>query len=204
GQDGYDPLFAFGHGLTYADKADLAALPEDPGIDANAASANTWFVRRAPATGLTLRLVGRGGAAMEGVHPAAKTADGSLEMTAINTEVQEGARRFAWTGEGVIQLLSYQPVDVSRETNGDVPVVLELRVDALPTKAKASVTASCGEGCSGEVAIGDALARLPRGEWTRLAVPLKCLRQAGADTGKLDVPFALRAAAGTTLALTGV
>ncbi|WP_299347606.1 hypothetical protein, partial [uncultured Pseudoxanthomonas sp.] len=28
GQDGYDPLFAFGFGLTYADKGDLAALPE--------------------------------------------------------------------------------------------------------------------------------------------------------------------------------
>ncbi|MGY1410579.1 MULTISPECIES: glycoside hydrolase family 3 N-terminal domain-containing protein [unclassified Luteimonas] len=204
GQDGYDPLFAFGHGLTYADKGDLAALPEDPGIDPDAASANTWFVRGAPTTGLTLRLVGADGAAMDVVHPAAKTADGSLDMTAINTEVQEGARLFAWTGEGVIQLLSYQPVDVSRETNGDVPVVLELRVDALPAKPNATLAASCGEGCSGEVAIGDALAKLPRGEWTRLAVPLKCLRQGGADTAKLVVPFALRAAAGTTLALTGV
>ena len=141
---------------------------------------------------------------MDVVHPAAKTADGSLEMTAINTDVQEGARLFDWSGEGIVQLLSYQPIDLSRETNGDVPVVLELRVDGLPSNAKATLSAGCGEGCSGEVAIGEALAKLPRGEWTRLGVPLKCLRAGGADTGRLTLPFALRASAGTKLALSGV
>ena len=204
GQEGYDPLFPFGHGLTYADKGDLAALPEEPGIDPDAGSANTWFVRGAPTTGLTLRLVGADGVAMDVVHPAAKTADGSLEMSAINTEVQEGARLFNWTGAGAVQLLSYQPLDLSRETNGDVPVVLELRVDALPATPDATLSAGCGEGCAGEAAIGEALAKLPRGEWTRLGVPLKCLRAGGADTARLVLPFALRAAAGTTLALSGV
>src|SRR5690606_31850870 len=106
GQEGYDPLFAFGHGLTYADNGDLAALPEDPGIDADAASGSTWFERGVPTTGLTLRLVGADGTAMDVVHPAAKTADGSLEMTAVNTEVQEGARLFAWSGTAIVQLLS--------------------------------------------------------------------------------------------------
>jgi beta-glucosidase len=31
GQEGYDPLFAYGFGLTYADDRDLGDLPEDPG-----------------------------------------------------------------------------------------------------------------------------------------------------------------------------
>lgn len=204
GQENYDPLFPFGHGLTYADNGDLAALPEDPGIDPNADSGNTWFERGVPATGFTLRLVGADGTAMDVVHPAAKTADGSLEMTAINHEVQEGARLFAWTGDGTVQLLSNAPLELTRETNGDVLVVTTLRVDALPADGKAALVAGCGEGCTGEVEIGPALATLPRGEWTRLAVPLKCLRLQGADTGKLDVPFALRAGAGATLALTRV
>ena len=33
GQRDYDPLFAFGFGLTYADKGTLAALPEVSGIE---------------------------------------------------------------------------------------------------------------------------------------------------------------------------
>ena len=204
GQEGYDPLFAFGHGLTYADNGDLAALPEDPGIDPEAAGGNTWFVRGVPATGFTLRLVGADGAAMDVVQPAATTGDGSLEMTAINHEVQEGARLFAWSGPATVQVLSGEPLDVTRETNGDVPVVLTLRVDALPTSGNASLLASCGEGCSGEIEIGQALATLPRGEWTRLAVPLKCLRLRGADVSRLDVPFQLRADAGAAIALAQV
>src|SRR5690606_18670850 len=186
GQEGYDPLFAFGHGLTYADNGDLAALPEDPGLDPDAASGNTWFVRGVPATGFTLRLVGGDGAAMDVAQPAATTGDGSLEMSAINHEVQEGARLFAWSGPATVQVLSGESLDVTRETNGDVPVVLTLRVDALPASGNASLLASCGEGCSGEIEIGQALATLPRGEWTRLAVPLKCLRLRGADVSRLD------------------
>ncbi|HLT44368.1 MAG TPA: putative glycoside hydrolase, partial [Luteimonas sp.] len=137
-------------------------------------------------------------------QPAATTGDGSLEMSAINHEVQEGARLFAWSGPATVQVLSGESLDVTRETNGDVPVVLTLRVDALPASGNASLLASCGEGCSGEIEIGQALATLPRGEWTRLAVPLKCLRLRGADVSRLDVPFQLRADAGATIALARV
>ena len=61
-----------------------------------------------------------------------------------------------------------------------------------------------GEGCGGELPVGDALAKLPRGEWMRVGVPLECLRAAGVDTGKLDVPFALRMGSGARIALARV
>lgn len=204
GQEGYDPQFPFGHGLSYADNGDLAALSEDPGIDPDAARTNTWFEHGVATTGLTLRLVGTDGTAMDVVHPAAKTADGAIEMTAINHERQEGARQFAWSADATVQLRSNAPIDLGRETNGDVYVVATLRVDALPADGKAAVVAGCGEGCSGEVPVGEALAALPRGEWTRLGVQLKCLRAAGADTSKLDMPFALRSGAGAQIALTRI
>ena len=205
GQPGYDPLFAFGYGLTYADNGDLAPLPEDPGIDPDAARTNTWFEHGVATTGLTLRMVGgQEGTAMDIVHPAAKTADGALDMTAINHERQEGARLFAWNGDGTVQLRANAPIDLGRETNGDVFLVATLRVDALPADGKASVVVGCGAGCSAELPVGEALAALPKGEWTRLGVQLKCLRAAGADTSKLDMPFALRAGAGAKIALTRV
>ena len=204
GQAGYDPQFAFGYGLTYADKGDLAALGEDPGIDPDAARTNLWFDKGAATTGNTLRLVGADGRAMDIVHPAATTADGSVAMSAINTEIQEGARLFQFAGAGVVQLRANQPIDLVRETNGDVLVVARLRVDALPAGARVALGAGCGEGCDGAVDIGPTLATLPKGEWTRVAVPLKCLRVAGADTGKLEAPFVLTGSRGTTLALSTV
>ncbi|MEG2940545.1 MAG: glycoside hydrolase family 3 N-terminal domain-containing protein [Thermomonas sp.] len=204
GQKNYDPLFPFGFGLTYADKGDLASLSEDPGIDPDAARTNLWFDNGVATTGSTLRLVGADGKAMDIVHPMATTTDGSLAMTAINTNIQEGARQFAFKGEGVVEVRSNTPVDLGRETNGDVFLVASVRVDALPAGAKASIGAGCGASCKGEVPIGDALAKLPKGEWTRLGVQLKCLRVAGADTGKLDMPFYLRGSNGVQLALSKV
>src|SRR5690606_8173258 len=193
-----------GYGLTYADKGAWTALPEDPGIDPDAARTNLWFDKGVATTGSTLRLVGDDGAAMDIVHPAARTSDGSVAMTAINTDIQEGARQFAFKGDGMVEVRSNTPVDLVRETNGDVFVVATVRVDALPAGAKAAIGAGCGEGCKGEVQVGDALAALPKGEWGRLGVQLKCLRAAGADTGRLDAPFVLRGSDGLQLALAKV
>ena len=67
-----------------------------------------------------------------------------------------------------------------------------------------STCAGCGTGCQGEVAVGDALAQLRKGEWTRLGVQLKCLRVAGVDTAKLDMPFVLHGSDGLQLALSKV
>ena len=204
GQPGYDPLFPLGHGLRYGDRGDLAPLSENPGIDPNDARSNLWFDRGVGSTGLTLQLVGANGVAMDVIHPNAATADDSLVMDAINTTIQEGARRFDFKGASEVLLRANAPLDLVRETNGDVFVVTTLRVDALPAGGKATFRVDCGNGCRGEVQIGDTLAALPRGQWTRLGVQLRCLRVAGADTGKLSVPFALRGSAGLRLSLSQV
>lgn len=204
GQPGYDPLFPLGHGLRYADRGDLAPLPEDPGIDPNDARSNLWFDRGVGTTGLTLQLVGANGVAMDVIHPAAVTGDGSLSMGAINTTIQEGARQFDFKGPSQVLLRANAPLDLVRETNGDVFVIATLRVDALPAGGKAAFSVACGDNCRAELPVGDALAGLPRGQWTRLGIQLRCLRVAGADTGRLSVPFALRGSAGLRLSLSQV
>lgn len=204
GQRGYDPQFAFGYGLTYASAGEVPALTEDPGIDPGAARTNLWFDKGVATTGMTLRLVGADGGALDIVHPNVTTTDGSVAMSAINTDIQEGARLFAFAGDGAVQLRSNQTIDLVRETNGDVLVVATLRVDALPAGARVALGAGCGTGCGADVALTPTLAALPKGEWTRVGVPLKCLRVAGADTGKLDMPFVLKAGRGAAIALSTV
>ena len=56
GQKDYDPLFAFGFGLTYADNGDLAPLPEDPGVQAGKVEAGTFYARGQLADGISMRL----------------------------------------------------------------------------------------------------------------------------------------------------
>ncbi|GAB3051245.1 glycoside hydrolase family 3 protein [Stenotrophomonas tumulicola] len=204
GQADYNPQFAFGHGLTYKDDGNLAALSEEPGIDPNASRTSTWFDRGAATTGLTLRLTAADGEKMDVVHPNVATSDGSITMTAVNTDVQEGARQFTFKGQGTVELRSNMPLDLTRETNGDVFAIADVRIDELPANAKVDYLAGCGEGCGGELPIGPALARLPHGEWARIGVPLKCLRDAGLDSGKVSIPFAFRGGAGLRISLAKV
>jgi len=180
-------------------------LSEDPGLDPEAARTNTWFEHGVAATGMTLRLIGADGAALDiSTQPQAASNDGGVAMATINTEVQEGAREFTWRSPALVELRANAPLDLARESNGDVFVVATLRVDALPADGKAGFVADCGKGCSIELPLGDALAKLPAGQWQRLGVHLGCLRTAGIDTGRLDVPFALRSGAGARIALSNV
>ena len=63
---------------------------------------------------------------------------------------------------------------------------------------------NCGKDCRAELPLGDALAALPRGEWTRLGIQLRCLRVAGADTARLETPFSLHSGSGMRVSLAHV
>jgi beta-glucosidase len=205
GQSDYDPLFPFGYGLTYTSRGNLPLLSEDPGIDPDSARTNTWFEHGVASTGLTLRLIGADGAALDiSTQPQASSYDDGVAMTTINTEVQEGAREFTWHSNAMIELRSNAPLDLARESTGDVFVVATMRVNALPKNGQASFVADCGKDCVAELPIGQALAAMPRGKWQRVGVHIACLRTAGIDPAHIDVPFALRTGAGTKLAISHV
>ncbi|MEZ0472624.1 glycoside hydrolase family 3 protein [Luteimonas salinilitoris] len=203
GQADYDPLFAFGFGLGYGDDGDLASLPEESGVDGAQTAANVYFLRGEAADGLQLRLVGADGDAVEATRSRVATGDGSLSMAGIDRSAQEDARLLQWSGDARVELAAAQPLDLNRQTNGDVLLTMLLRVDEVP-QGEVTLVAGCGEGCAGELPVREWLASLPRGEWVRAGVPLKCLRVAGADMSRIDMPFAIRSGAGLTLALSEI
>ena len=203
GQENYDPQFAFGHGLTYADDGNLAPLSEESGINGQVSQANVFFSHGVASQGLRLRLIGADGGIADVMHPQAATSDGTLALKAIDHERQEGARLLVWQGRATAELLTTAPLDLGRETNGDVKLVTTLRIDALPADGDVTLIARSW-GRDAELPIGAWLATLPRGQWLKAGVLLKCLRAAGADTAKLDVPFAIRGSAGLELAVAQV
>ncbi len=204
GQDGYDPLFAFGFGLTYADDGNLDALPEDPGVSADAGQGGPFFARGVPGPGLRLVVTGADGEGADVLHANVATPDGTLTLSAIDHETQEGARLLTWTGDALAEIMSASAMDFSREANGDAVLIATARIDSLPSDGDVGLVVGCGEGCTGEVAVGEWLATLPPGEWTRIGVPLKCLQAAGADLARLDRPFGIRAGEGMVLGLADI
>ena len=205
GKDHYHPQFAYGFGLTYADHADRGPLPEDPGIELSGARAGVYFTHGKPAQGFGLRLTGADGASANVAATPAATTDGSLRIGALDYKAQEDARSLTWSGSGTAHaaLVAPAPLDVERETNGDVMLVTTLRVDAVSPRG-ATVGVNCGSGCGGQVPIGRQLAGLPRGQWLRVGVPLKCFRAAGADMSRLDRPFEWSSSGGGRIDITDV
>ncbi len=205
GQKDYDPQFKFGFGLTYADKGDLAALPEESGVSGEQSVGGMYFVRGKPALGIAMQLSNAGQANMPATTLPVGLSDGSLKMTAVDHKAQEDARRLVWSGSTAssVLLVSAKPVDVSRESNGDVQLQLTLRRDSAVT-APVWLGVGCGDKCGGRVDVQKTLATLPQGQWKVVGVPLKCFAVAGADVTKLTQVASIESAAALDLSVSRV
>ncbi|WP_262100668.1 glycoside hydrolase family 3 protein [Stenotrophomonas maltophilia] len=205
GQKDYAPLFPFGFGLSYADKGDLAALPEVSGVTGNEVATGVFFTRGDAGAGMALRLEDGAGQGMTVISVPDALADDRLKITGVDHLAQEDGRRLAWSGQGeaVAALQSHTPLDLQREANGDLMLLTTLRVDVAP-RGEAWLSVGCGAGCSARIAIGPTLAALPVGQWTRVGIPLKCLAAAGAKVGALDRPWSVGTADAMTISVSRV
>lgn len=205
GQKDYAPLFPLGFGLSYADKGDLAALPEVSGVTGNEGASGVFFARGDAGAGMALRLEDGAGQGMSVISVPDALADDRLKITGVDHLAQEDGRRLAWSGQGeaVAALQSHTPLDLQREANGDLMLLTTLRVDVAP-RGEAWLSVGCGAGCSARIAIGPTLAALPVGQWTRVGIPLKCLAAAGAKVGALDRPWSVGTADAMTISVSRV
>jgi beta-glucosidase len=205
---GERPQFPYGFGLTYADSKKTGTLPEDPGLVLSSAQAGVYFTRGKPAQDFAVRLTGANGAGMNVAAMPAVTPDGSLHISALDYKAQEDARSLSWSGTGTgaasVELVAPAPLDVERETNGDVLLVTTLRVDAVSPGDTSTIGTGCGAGCSGRVPVGSQLSALPKGQWLSVGIPLKCFRDAGANMSRVDRPFEWSNHSGAQIAITDV
>jgi beta-glucosidase len=199
GDPGYDPLFAVGYGLTYADARPVPPLPEDPGVDLSQVQSTTFLTRGAASKGWTVRAGDAGGAIAEAPQAPLRSPAGHVAIRRIDRGAQEDAWKITWTGDGAVSLVPGEAVDLSRETNGDVQLLVTMRVVRLG--GDVTLAMGCGDRCEGAVPVGTALSSRVGQPWARVGIPLKCFRAAGADMAKLAVPFTLRAARGTEIDL---
>ena len=180
-------LFEFGYGLSYASApAEWAELAEiDPGEAAG--DSRLWLSAGAPAARWSLLVEGQGAAEQTRITTVpAEALAGRVRVTAENFIVQEGARRFAITGgDASVILRNFDPVNLDRETNADVLLLVTARVWQAPAGAML--------GAAGNETTGLAEVSLPEtAGFVRYGIPLKCFRNKGADMTALTMPFVLR------------
>lgn len=166
----YDPLFPFGYGLTYAKGATVPQLSEARPAG-GAADQNALFVRGRIVPGARLET------------------QGPVQLSRVDRTSQEDSLRltFAGTGAASTYLDEATPIDLTRETNGDLSLIVDYRVTQAPS---AEVTLGVRGKAAGTVPITGAL-KGEVGEWRQIAVPLRCFAQGGATMGAVQRPWVI-------------
>jgi beta-glucosidase len=192
GEDGYDPLFAYGYGLTYSDAVILDDLSEDRGGEASDISRTVYFKGGAvPPWQLFV-----GDANHWAVKPiggrAATFVDENLVVTPVDREMQEDARAARWAGGGlaIVYLEAVRGVDLRAEASEGMVLAFDLMVEESPS-ALVFAAMRCGDDCEGRIDITDELTSGTVGEWSTMNLALGKFEEAGADLGHVTTPFLL-------------
>ncbi len=135
GDEGYDSLFPFGFGLTYADRWDLRELPEATGI-VGPSSSRTVYFKGGPVAPWKL-FVGDGvdwAVPIAGSTTTTRHSD-NLVITAVDRQMQADARLARWSGRGVamVYLRADEAIDLTREANGGIALVFDVLVEEPPS-----------------------------------------------------------------------
>ena len=131
GDAGYDPQFALGYGLRYADRKPLGMLPEVSGVSAVVVNASDFFTRGRVRAPWHVALTDADGTVALDRQAVGASKGSTVRVEAVDAAgVQEAGRRVTWNGKGPGTLaFAGDPIDLGRQTNGDVSVALVYRLD---------------------------------------------------------------------------
>jgi beta-glucosidase len=198
GQPGYDPQFAYGYGLSYARPARVGVLSETSGVAETGSSIDRYFVDGRFIAPWSLMLRDAGGEFRLGLESQGQSPRHAVAARSGDGQGQESARILTFNvpaGEMAHALIAAAPVDLTRQSNGEMAIAFRYRVDARPTGV---VNLTLG---AGSVDISRILGAAPVGEWRTLKVRLSCLRDSGAAVNAVDQPWGLRASGALTVAV---
>ena len=179
-QAGYDPLFPFGYGLSYAKPGKVGLLGEVPGIDGTPVNKNRYYV-----DGRVQK-------------PFALQVDPTVTRVPVDSAVrQEGAMQLSWRSAAGRATIDGQDIDLGFETNADMMLQMTYRVDR---PASDKVTLAMGWGT---VDVTDLL-RSSEG-WKTARIPLKCFAQrGGGDMSHVHPAWSLATTGPLTISIANV
>lgn len=178
GQAHYDPLFAYGYGLTYSQRAELAPLSELTRAVApqNAADQTALFVRNL-ADGMLWALSDDTALLKRINAPSAISADGkSVTMQSVNLAYQEDGRKFVWqnTGKAASASLTYANATELTELISNKYLQMRVRLDQAAV-AEVKIAVMCQQNrCLNAAIMQSLLQNMSPGKWYSIALPVQC------------------------------
>jgi beta-glucosidase len=200
---GEPPLFPYGFGLRYSDNGDLEMLSEEIGsIAALTADTQQYFTRGRLGSGWSW-VTGNENEIKPLAQGVTRIDEGPVQISPVDRAAQEDARllRFSGTGTARAGIAGEVPIDLRRESNGQLALTFDYRVDEAPS-ADVSLSIECGPGCTGSIPITKALAGSTIKQWQQLKIPLSCFEKAGTDMSRVTGPLLITTKGRLSLAIT--
>ena len=199
GDAGYHPLFAYGYGLTYAKPhAALGRLDESPqpgrcGRPEAAATDDLVVFQQVENPRFHLDIGSPEGWRVplgDDLNAVVATRDGHARAETAQVNVQQDARKVAFSGEAQFAADSSRPQDLSGFQAAEAALAFDVVVDEPPAGA-VRVRIDCGFPCSGQVDATQGLLALPLHKRATVRIPLQCFVDQGVDLSSVDTPFAI-------------
>lgn len=202
---GYNPLYAYGYGLSYAagEQAGVV-LPEDVEgvLDPASSTINLYSGRplspfRVFITDATTSQV------ISGYY--AQVPDGSASAALVDKDVQADAVKVIWkdAADSLFFMGDGHSIDLSAAAGSDASLSMDIRVDTFAFE-KLQLSVGCETGCAGTKNLKPFLSGLEAGVWARLEVPLACFDANANAFGKVTDPFRVAVAGSGELTIANV
>ena len=176
GDTHYEPLFSYGFGLTYGATATWSQLDEGCALSQpNAENDVAIFARGQSIAPFTLVAADGKGQRLTLAGAKGKSADGSVEVVALDRNAQEDARTIRWKAGGSFGFEASAALNPAALAAGRA-----IRIDyQVGTRPNGPVTLSigCGPNCRDEIDITTSLAHAEQKGWMRAILPLSCFKK---------------------------
>ncbi|WDE06275.1 glycoside hydrolase family 3 protein [Thalassomonas viridans] len=190
----YQPLFAYGYGLTYQDELTVSnELNEKSSLQtANADSENSYgLFNRRPENNLEFYLADAANPALlvTGNYATTPGSD-NLIFDSVDWKKQEDTRELTWSGNASasVYLKGEQSIDLTKLDLANGQLVFDVKVSSAP-QASVYLGMDCGADCAARLDISKQLQSLPASKWQQMAIDMTCFSQTGLKPEQVTKPL---------------
>lgn len=172
--ENYDPLFAYGYGLSYANAKVVGTLPEDAGVELSQKNESDFF-KAGKAVFPWEMVVGDASGKTTVKTSRAESPAGNVKIFSADDGVQENIRTLEFTGPGRFEVRG-TPIDLRRQNTGDMAIYLRIRPETTTGNDSVRLGLDCGgTNCSVDNSLSSILQNTKVGEWAEVFVKLSCM-----------------------------
>ncbi|WP_065187516.1 glycoside hydrolase family 3 protein [Shewanella woodyi] len=197
----YQPLFKYGHGLSYADKGDSALVSEIKPVDSDILRP---LVILKNAVKAPWRLSIGTSADQDLINTSLQTS-GPVVMRTIDRVVQEDARKFNLDGkeQGVIRFGANFTRDLRAYEQGNTAVSFDIKLDEF-TPQSTQLSMVCDKACGVPVELEEKFKQIAGTGWQTISVDIACFELSSDQLSKVQSPFLFSSKAKITMSLSNI